>query len=108
MKQYVDRLSGEPARRQAYRSRESAITVEAFMDNKGLDRFLTDHGEASYGNNFLADMVKTDDFWALPFFEVTTYCVTNLARQLGNRVCFGKNRFSERARDEASLGSLFA
>jgi len=40
-------------------------------------------------------MVKTDDFGGLPFLEVTTHCVTNLTRQLGNRVRFGKNGFSE-------------
>jgi len=51
-------------------------------------------------------MVKTDDFWGLPFLEVATHCITNFARQLGNRVCFGKNGFSEGARKEASLGSL--
>ena len=52
-------------------------------------------------------MVKTDDFRGLPFLEVTTHCVTNLAGQLGNRVRFGNNGFSEGARDETSLGSLF-
>ena len=52
-------------------------------------------------------MVKTDDFWGLPFLEVTTHCITNLARQFSNRVCFGKNGLSEGTRDEASLGSFF-
>ena len=71
------------------------------------DRFPTDRGEASYGNNFLADMVKTDDFRGLPFLKMTTHCITNLARQLRKRVCFGKNGFSEGARGEPSLRGLF-
>jgi hypothetical protein len=33
--QYVDRLNGEPARRQACRSGVSAIAVEAFVNNTG-------------------------------------------------------------------------
>jgi len=52
-------------------------------------------------------MVKTDDFRGLPFLEVAPHCITNFARQLGDRVCFGKNGFSAGARDETSLGSLF-
>ena len=35
MKQYVDRPSGEPARRQACRSGVSAVAVEAFVNNAG-------------------------------------------------------------------------
>ena len=35
MKQYVDRLSGEPARRQACRSGVSAVAVEAFVNYAG-------------------------------------------------------------------------
>ncbi|HEX7093918.1 MAG TPA: hypothetical protein VF205_09615 [Nitrospiraceae bacterium] len=43
MKQYVDRLSGEPARRQACRSGVSAVAVEVFVNNAGLmvSRLLT-------------------------------------------------------------------
>ena len=52
-------------------------------------------------------MVKTGDFRSLLFLEVTTHCITNLARQLGNRVRFGKNGFSEGARDETSLLGIF-
>jgi len=33
--QYVDRLSGEPARMHAYRSSDWAIAAEAFMNNAG-------------------------------------------------------------------------
>ena len=33
--QYVDRLSGEPARRQACRSGVSAVAVEIFVNNAG-------------------------------------------------------------------------
>jgi hypothetical protein len=35
LKQYVEGLSGEQARREACRSRESAIAAEAFMNNAG-------------------------------------------------------------------------
>jgi hypothetical protein len=35
LKQYVDRLSGEPARRQACRSGVSAVVVEAFVNYAG-------------------------------------------------------------------------
>ncbi|MCX5728755.1 MAG: hypothetical protein NTZ28_07950 [Nitrospirae bacterium] len=35
MKQHVDRLSGEPARRQACRSGVSAVAVEVFVNNAG-------------------------------------------------------------------------
>jgi len=35
LKQYVDRLSGEPARRQACRSGVSAGAVEVFVNNAG-------------------------------------------------------------------------
>jgi hypothetical protein len=35
LKQYVDRLSGEPARRQACRSGVSAVAVEVFVNNAG-------------------------------------------------------------------------
>jgi len=35
LKQYVDRLSGEPARRQAGRSGVSAVAVEVFVNNAG-------------------------------------------------------------------------
>jgi hypothetical protein len=35
LEQYVDRLSGEPARRQACRSGVSAVAVEAFVNNAG-------------------------------------------------------------------------
>jgi hypothetical protein len=35
LKQYVDRLSGEPARRQACRSSVSADVVEAFVNIVG-------------------------------------------------------------------------
>jgi hypothetical protein len=35
LKQYVDRPSGEPARRQACRSGVSAVAVEAFVNNAG-------------------------------------------------------------------------
>src|SRR5712691_9404570 len=35
MKQYVDRTSGEPARRQACRSDVSAVAVEAFVNDAG-------------------------------------------------------------------------
>ena len=35
LEQYVDRLSGEPARRQACRSGVSAVTVEAFVNDAG-------------------------------------------------------------------------
>ena len=52
-------------------------------------------------------MVKTDDFRNLPFLEMAPHCITNLAGQLGYRVYFGKNGFSDGARDETSLGSLF-
>jgi hypothetical protein len=38
LKQYVEGLSGEQARYQACRSRESAIAAEAFMDNAGEAR----------------------------------------------------------------------
>jgi len=38
LKQYVEGLSGEQARRQARRSRESTIAAEAFMDNAGQAR----------------------------------------------------------------------
>jgi len=35
LEQYVDQLSGEPARRQACRSGVSAVAVEVFMNNEG-------------------------------------------------------------------------
>ena len=35
LKQYVDRLSGEPARRQACRSGVPAVAVEVFVNNAG-------------------------------------------------------------------------
>ena len=35
LEQYVDRLSGEPARRQACRSSVAAVAVEAFVSNAG-------------------------------------------------------------------------
>ncbi len=35
LEQYVDQLSGEPARRQACRSGVSAVAVEAFVNNAG-------------------------------------------------------------------------
>jgi hypothetical protein len=35
LEQYVDRLSGEPARRKACRSGVSAVAVEAFVNNAG-------------------------------------------------------------------------
>jgi hypothetical protein len=38
LKQYVEGLSDEQARRQACRSRESAIAAEAFMNNAGESR----------------------------------------------------------------------
>ena len=40
MKQYVDRPSGEPARRQACRSGVSAVAVEAFVNNAGENEGL--------------------------------------------------------------------
>jgi hypothetical protein len=50
-------------------------------------------------------MVKADDFLGLPFLKVTTHCITNLARPLGNRVYFGKNGFPEGARDALPSGA---
>jgi hypothetical protein len=35
LEQYVDRLSGEPARRQACRSGVAVVAVEAFVNNAG-------------------------------------------------------------------------
>jgi len=35
LKQYVDRLSSEPARRQACRSGVSAVAIEVFVNNTG-------------------------------------------------------------------------
>jgi hypothetical protein len=35
LEQYVDQLSGEPARRQACRSGVSAVAVEVFVSNAG-------------------------------------------------------------------------
>jgi hypothetical protein len=35
LKQYVDRLSGEPVRRQACRSGVSTVAVETFVNNAG-------------------------------------------------------------------------
>ena len=35
LEQYVDRLSGEPARRQACRSGVSTVAVEVFVNNAG-------------------------------------------------------------------------
>ena len=67
----------------------------------------TDRGEPSYGDDFLTDMVKTDDLRRLPFLEVTTDRITNLAGQLGERVCLCENGFSERACEEPTLRSLF-
>ena len=52
-------------------------------------------------------MVKTDNLRGLPFLEVTTDRITNLARQLGNRVRLGENGFSKRARYEAILRSRY-
>jgi hypothetical protein len=37
LKQYVDRPSGEPARRQVCRSGVSAVSVEAFVDDVGKE-----------------------------------------------------------------------
>ncbi len=37
MKQYVDRLSGEPTRRQACRNGVSAVVVEAFVNDAGQE-----------------------------------------------------------------------
>jgi hypothetical protein len=38
LKQYVDRPSGEPARRQACRSGVSVVVVEVFVNNAGTDK----------------------------------------------------------------------
>ena len=38
LKQYVDRPSGEPARRQACRSGVSVVVVEVFVNNAGSDK----------------------------------------------------------------------
>ena len=48
-------------------------------------------GQASYGNNFLADVVKADNLWSLPLLEVTTNRIVNLTRQFGKSIRFGKD-----------------
>ena len=62
------------------------------------------HGEASYGDNFLANMVQPDDFGRFPFSEVASYGVADFCVEFAERVGFGENRFAERTRREAAFG----
>jgi hypothetical protein len=62
------------------------------------DRFPTDHREASYSDDFFADMVEENDLWSLPLLEVTTNRFSYPPWRFSQRVRFGKDGLSERAR----------
>ncbi|SPP66620.1 hypothetical protein NITLEN_80044 [Nitrospira lenta] len=71
------------------------------------DRFRTDRGEASYGDDFLPHMVKADDLRRLTLLKVTADSFTDFLRQFSQGVRFCKDRLPERARNIPALRSLF-
>jgi hypothetical protein len=48
--------------------------------------------------------MKADDPRGFSFFKVATDCVSHFARQLGQRIRFGKNRHPERTRGKPTFG----
>ena len=73
MKQYVDRLSGEPVRRQACRSGVSAVVVEVFVNNVGskepcmLEQRIEEVNQANrafYAAFGSLDINEMDKVWA--------------------------------------------
>jgi micrococcal nuclease len=66
LKQYVDRPSGEPARRQACRSDVSAVAVEAFVNNAG-------YGDDRIGPS-VANIVSPDSYMLNPGLVTEGWC----------------------------------
>lgn len=70
-------------------------------------RFPTDRGEASYRDDFLADMVKSYDFWSEAFIKVAADGITDFSVKLRDSVSFGKNRNAKRPCNEPALRRVF-
>ena len=62
------------------------------------DRSRTNRGEASYGDHFLANVVKADDLRSLAFLKVTTNRLTDFPRQFSQCVRFREDGLPDRAR----------
>lgn len=67
--------------------RESKVTACLTGDRitefaKGLSEIAPGQiaGKASYGDDFLADIVQADDFGSHAFFKVTTNCLPDFSR----------------------------
>jgi hypothetical protein len=73
----------------------------------GPGRSPRDRGEASYRDDFLADMVEPNDLGRLPFVEMTADGITDFSMKFRNRVSFSENRKSERSCDEPALRCVF-
>ena len=102
---------GPDTKRSMLGNREMVLTMLIGRQSKvttGLTggRFRTDRGEASYGDNFLADMVQTDDLRRLPLLKVAANRFTDFPRQFSQGVRFCEDRLPECARNVPALRGL--
>ena len=81
--------------------------AELTYGGPGRGRFPRGRGEASYRDDFLADMVEPNDLWRLAFIEVTADGITNFPVKFRKGVSLGENRHAERACGEPTLRRIF-
>lgn len=73
----------------------------------GPGRCPIDRGEASYRDDFFANMVQPNDLGRLPFIEMTADGITDFSMKFCDRVSFSKNGNAECPCDEPTLRCVF-
>jgi len=73
----------------------------------GPDRCPIGRGEASYRDDFFANMVQPNDRGRLPFVEVTADGITDFSMKFRDSVSFSENGNAERSCNEPALRRVF-
>ncbi|CAE6746085.1 conserved hypothetical protein [Nitrospira defluvii] len=73
----------------------------------GRDRLPTNPEEASYGNDFLPNMMETNHLGSGSFLKMTADRIANFCWKFGECIGLSKNRWPQGSSNETTLRRLF-